>query len=178
MKTPLKLLSPLCLLALIGCAADDIESTVIEGTWQTEEFTDSESGETTDIIYAFYDDEFSELISVIDDDDNYDLEESEGTFTISEETITTDDGYEAYQIDFTYDRDENSIKYDIVYIGDDAIYFGNANPTSDEDCGDDTYEVITADTSISNGVVTSTEESTCYARPTTVNFGLPYYNID
>jgi hypothetical protein len=174
MKSPLKLLSPLLLFSLFGCVADDQEATVIQGTWQSTEFTDSQSNKPSDIIYEFNGNNFKELISIKNDDDTYEIEENAGNFTILEQTFISEDGEEVYQVNFIYDRDDNSSKFDIAYIQDGELFFGSANAT---DCSDETYEVVTSETS-TEGQIISTEKTTCYARPTKLNFNLPFYDID
>lgn len=166
------LLSPLC---LFGCTTEEEDPTALQGTWQSAEFTDSQSNKTSDIIYEFSGNNFKELISIKNDDDTYQLNESSGSFEILDAMIKSEEGSEAYQINFTYDRDENAIKYDIAHITDGTLYFGSANET---DCHDNTYEVITSETTTSGGQVISTEKTTCYARPTRLNFSLPFDSID
>lgn len=166
------LLSPLC---LFGCTTEEDDPTALQGTWQSAEFIDSQSDKTSDIIYEFSGNNFKELISIKNDDDTYQLNESSGSFEILEESIISDGGSEAYQINFTYDRDENAIKYDIAHIAGGLLYFGSAN---EADCNDSTYEVITSETTTSGGQVISTEKTTCYARPTKLNFSLPFDSID
>ncbi|MFT5593958.1 MAG: hypothetical protein ACI8SR_002345 [Oceanicoccus sp.] len=166
------LLSPLCLL---GCTTEEEDPTALQGTWQSAEFIDSQSNKTSDIIYEFSGNDFKELISIQNDDGTYQLDESSGSFEILEESIISEGGSEAYQINFTYDRDENAVKYDIAYIQDGELFFGSALQA---DCGDDTYAIVTTETTTSGGQVISTEKTTCYTRPTALNFGLAYSDID
>ncbi|MFY0640747.1 MAG: hypothetical protein JXR16_06845 [Bermanella sp.] len=166
------LLSPLC---LFGCTTEEDEPTALQGTWQSAEFIDSQSDKTSDIIYEFSGNNFKELISIKNNDDTYQLVESSGSFEILEEPITSEGGSEAYQINFTYDRDENAVKYDIAYIQDGELFFGSALQA---DCGDDTYAIVTTETTTSGGQVISTEKTTCYSRPTKLNFSLPFDSID
>ena len=166
------LLSPLC---LFGCTTEEEDSTVLQGTWQSAAFTDSQSNKTSDIIYEFSGNNFKELISVQNDDGTYELKESMGRFEVLAEKVNTTEGPEAYQINLTYDRDENAIKFDLANIQDGILYFGSANEAQ---CGDNTYSVITTETTTSSGSPVSIEKTTCYARPTKLNASLPYYSID
>lgn len=168
----LLLFSPICLL---GCTTEEEDTTALQGTWQSTEFTDSVSGKVSDIIYEFSGNKFNELISIKNDDNTYKLEESTGSFTILETMMTSAGGQEVYQVDFSYNRDENQTKYDIAYIQDGELFFGSALQA---DCGDDTYPIVTTETTTSGGQVISTEKTICYARPTELNFGLAYSDID
>lgn len=175
MKLQLKLLPLLISLTLVGCKSDDdSDNTVLQGTWQSKEFVDSESNKPSDIIYDFNDNNFKELFSTKNDDDTYELEEHKGRFTILEETITSEGGQTTYQIDFAYDRDKDTSKKDIAFIQDGELFFGSAK---EAECSDDTYEVITSTNKIIDGQSISTETTTCYTRPTKLNFSLPYRKV-
>lgn len=164
-------------LLLLGCTVEDEDSTALEGTWQSEEF--ASSGQLSDIIYHFDGNNFNELISLKNSDGKYTLTENKGTLEILDETITTESGLTAYQINLTYDRDSNPLVKQIAYISDKALFLGNTKEVTDESekqsCQGDTYSTKTTDIEIVNGAVVSFEEVTkCFLRPSTLNLSFPY----
>lgn len=164
-------------LLLVGCVIDEEENTPIEGTWQSEEF--ASSGQLSDIIYHFDGNNFNELISLKNSEGKYTLTENKGTLEILDETITTESGLTAYQINLTYDRDNNPLVKQIAYVKDNQLFLGNTKEVTGETekaaCEGDTYSTTNTDVQIVNGNITSFEEVTkCFLRPTALNLSFPY----
>lgn len=160
-------------LLLLGCTPEDDDSSVLEGTWQSEEFPSN--GRLSDIIYNFSGNNFNELISNKDSDGEYTLTENTGSLEVLGETITTETGLTAYQINLTYDRDKNSLVKQIAYVSNNELFLGNTNIIEDDECLGDSYTTVTTEIEIVNGIVVGFEEvSTCYLRPTSINLSFPY----
>ncbi|MGR6875144.1 hypothetical protein ACU6U9_23335 [Pseudomonas sp. HK3] len=166
------LITPLTLF-LLGCAAEDEDATVLQGTWQSEEFTTE--GNTGDITYNFNGDNFKVFTSLKVSPDTYTNIESTGDFKILD-TITTDSGLEAYQVNFTYKRDKGALEKKIIYIDGRKLYLGNS--TKSEACEGDTYTLIESITQVVNESIITNEVSTCYIRPTSLNLSFTYNKKD
>jgi len=160
-------------LLLLGCTPEDDESSVLEGTWQSEEFPSN--GQLSDIIYNFRGSNFNELISNKNSEGEYTLTENTGNLEVLDKTITTETGLTAYQINLTYDREKNPLVKQIAFVSNNELFLGNTNIIDDEECLGDSYKTVTTEIEIVNGQVTGFKEvSTCYLRPTTINLSFPY----
>lgn len=165
----------------MGCvAADDNEPTLLQGTWQSEEFPSS--GYLSDIIYNFQGNNFEELISYKDAQGEYSLTENTGSFEILEDTMISESGLTAYKINLSYDRQNNKEYKQIAYINNGKLFLGNTNEVTDETdkqaCEGDTYTTTTTEVEIVNGSVLGFEEVTkCFLRPTSLNLSFPYNKI-
>lgn len=178
MKFTLKILTPIFVLSLLGCvAADEKDATSLQGTWQSEEF--DQNGDIADLIYNFSGSSFDELISIKNDNGNFEVEsENKGSFTILDDTIKTQSGLTAYQVNFEYNRVRNELVKQIAYIENKQLFLGNTTEVENDNCVGDTYTLTTTEVEIEDGqVINAYEVSRCFTRPTKINLNFPYNKI-